>query len=153
MSVHRHALVLVFALALATGGMEMSRAQSAMAAEPPVEVVAVIEDYFHGTFDADRTRLERAFHADAHIVGFLGDGLSDETAEQFIARIAAGPSQADRGETFRKRILDARLTDNAGMVIAEVYVANRRFVDYITVLKIDGQWKIRNKSFTTPVWP
>ncbi len=152
MSVHRQALTLVFVLALAVGGMSMIRTQSA-ATEPPAEIVSVIEDYFHGTFDADRARLERAFHGDAHIVGFLGESLSDETAEQFIARIAAGPSQADRGETFRKRILDASLTDNAGMVIAEVYVADRRFVDYITVLKIDGRWKIRNKSFTTPVWP
>lgn len=102
MRIHLRAFTLVFALALTIGGTEMLRAQSADA-ELPAEVGAVIEDYFRGTFNADRARLERAFHADAHIVGFLGDGLSDETAAAFIDRIATGPSQADKGETFRKR--------------------------------------------------
>lgn len=131
----------------------MPQARAMSDKELPSEIVQVIEDYFQGTYHADGTRLERAFHPDAHIVGFLGDIQSDETSTEFISRIISGPSQADKGERFQKRILDAHITDNAGVVIAKVYVAGRPFVDYITVLMIEGQWKIRNKTFTTPIWP
>ncbi len=131
----------------------MSDAETQARAALPEGAVAAVEDYFHGTFEADRARMERAFHADAHIVGFLGEACLDEAAPDFIARIAAGPSEAARGFAFRRRIVEARLRDNLAFVVAEVEAHGKPFTDFITLMAIDGRWVIRHKSYTTPSWP
>ncbi len=119
----------------------------------PAGAIAAVEDYFHGTYDADRARMERGFHPDAHIVGFLGETYVDEPAPDFIARLAAAPSDRALGFAFRKRIVEARAHQNLVFVVAEVEAHGKSFTDFITVMLIDGRWRIRHKSYTTPTWP
>lgn len=119
----------------------------------PAGAIAAVEDYFYGTYEADRARMERGFHPDAHIVGFLGDKYVDEPAPDFIARLAGAPSDKALGLPFRKRIVEARAHDNLAFFVAEVDAHGKAFTDFITVMLIDGRWRIRHKSYTTPTWP
>lgn len=121
--------------------------------EAPAAAIAAVEDYFYGTYEADRARMERGFHPDAHIVGFLGDKYVDEPAPDFIARLAGAPSDKSLGFPFRKRIVEARAHENLVFVVAEVEAHGKAFTDFITVMLIDGRWRIRHKSYTTPTWP
>jgi hypothetical protein len=122
-------------------------------AKIPAGAVAAVEDYFYGSYEADRARMERGFHPDAHIVGFLGAKYVDEAAPDFIARLAGAPSDKAQGFPFHRRIVEARVKDNLAFFVAEVEAHGKAFTDFITVMLIDGRWRIRHKSYTTPTWP
>jgi len=52
-------------------------------------------------------------------------------------------------EKYNKQIISLDQINDAAMVKARVVVGECVFTDYIMLLKIDGKWMIRNKSFTT----
>ncbi len=116
----------------------------------PEEIARPVEDYLRGAYHGDANRLTRAFHPEAHIVGFLGEMYLDEPAPDFTARLAAEESEEAAGHAYDKRILSAEWTENTAMVAAENNVHGRRFIDYLLLMKIDGRWVIRNKIYTTP---
>ena len=62
---------------------------------------------------------------------------------------ATRPTAAEKNEKFDKEILLVDITNYTAMVKTRVAAGGLHFIDYITLLKIDGQWVIRFKSFTT----
>ena len=109
----------------------------------------IVELYFTGTYSGNAEQLKQAFHADAHITGNLNGASYDWTLAEFIDRIINAPSAASKNEVYDKKILFLDKTGDVAMVKAQVKVGEFIFVDYITLLKINGQWLIRNKSFTS----
>lgn len=116
--------------------------------EVPKGIRMAVEDYLRGAYDGDRQRLERAFHPECHIVGFLGGKYLDEAAPDFIGRLVDEESEAAGGHAYDKRILDARWTDDTAAVTAENLVRDWRAIDYLLLMQIDGRWVIRNKIYT-----
>ncbi len=112
------------------------------------QIKETISLYFNGTYHGDSSQLKRAFHPDAHITGSLNDQICDWSLTDFITRVTVKPTSADKGEKFDKVILFIDKTNNAAMVKARAVVGDVIFTDYITLLKINSRWVIRNKSFT-----
>jgi hypothetical protein len=76
----------------------------------------------------------------------MRDGkYSTRTAAEFIAG-ASGKPAADEAE--RKRRIDwIDVTGDAAVAKLTLIYPAVTFTDYMTLLKIDGEWKIVNKSF------
>lgn len=104
--------------------------------------------YFKGTYQGDAAQLIRAFHPEARVTGSLKDQLYDWTLAEFIERVTATPTARDKKELYNKEIVFIDQSNNAAMVKARVNVGNLIFIDYISLLKINGEWVIRNKSFS-----
>jgi hypothetical protein len=105
-------------------------------------------EYFIGTFVGDTKKLKGAFHPDARITGNLNGQLQNWSLNEFINRVTTSPTAETSGEEYHKEILFVDGTNEAAMVKARVIEKGLTFIDYITLLKIDGNWVIRNKSFT-----
>lgn len=108
----------------------------------------VIKLYFIGTYQADEAMLRQAFHPEARITGNIDKQIFDWSLTDFILRIKSHPSAASQNEKYNKEIIVMDITNNAAMVKARVTVGTHIFTDYITLLKIEEKWIIRNKSFT-----
>lgn len=111
------------------------------------EVAAMVplQNYIraHETGNADFIR--KAFTSDAKIIGYMGGNLISWNVEQYAGRFN-GKSASD--ESQRKRtfeIIDFTVDAAVGKVVLDY--PSIKFVDYMTLLKIDGEWKIVNKSF------
>lgn len=111
-------------------------------------ITDIVNLYFNGTYQGDADQLTRAFHQDAHITGILNGDYYDWSLLDFIKRTTTEPTARSRNEKYDKEILSIDYSENAAMVKARVAVGPYIFIDYITLLKIDGNWVIRNKSFT-----
>ncbi len=111
-------------------------------------VTKIVNLYFDGTYRGNIDQLKSAFHSEAHITGSLNGQIYDWTLVDFMARVTAIPTSESKGEKYDKEIIFMDITHNAAMVKARVVVDSLIFTDYITLLKINGQWLIRNKSFT-----
>lgn len=105
--------------------------------------------YFKGTYQGDIAQLKRAFHPEIRITGSLNGQFYDWTLTEFIERVTDVPTAENKGELYNKEILFLDQTNDAAIVKARVVVGSLIFIDYITLLKINGEWLIRNKSFAT----
>lgn len=112
-------------------------------------IEAVIQNYFSTTYHANEKKLRESFHPEARIAGDFNGQYCDWSLEEFVHRIASQDSAAKKGEVFDKKILLLDQIANAAVVKARVLVGGFIFVDYISLLKINDQWVIRNKIFTT----
>jgi hypothetical protein len=111
------------------------------------QIVDTVELYFTGTYEANAEKLKQAFHADAHITGFIKNEYFDWNLTSFIKRVTSGSSAKTQGEKYDKEIILLDKTNDVAMVKARVQVGPLSFTDYITLLKINRVWTIRNKSF------
>ena len=104
-----------------------------------------LENYLKGHATGDPEYMRKAFHTEGQLI-FVRDGkYSTRSFTEYIAGMSGKPP-AD--ESKRKRWIESvDVAGNAavGKIILDYPTA--RFVDYMTLLKIDGEWKIVNKSF------
>lgn len=114
-------------------------------------VLAVMNDYIDGSYNADIDKLKGAFHEKAVMNGYLGPDCVIATPEAFIADIAGAPSMASAGDPYDVQIEQVYIEGN----IASVTVSETGFrgaatlVDVFQLIKEDGSWKIVSKLFTT----
>ena len=104
-----------------------------------------IGHYFQGHATGMGEHFRKAFHPDAKLF-FIRDGkFSTWTLDEYVARASGKPAD---DEAQRKRsIASIDITGNAAIVKVVLDYPNTQFVDYMSMLKIDGQWKIVNKTF------
>jgi Putative lumazine-binding len=97
----------------------------------------------HRTGQADAFR--RAFHPDARML-YVRDGqfVKTEIAE-YIAR-APGKPAADEDQR-RRRIDSIDIVGDAAIAKITLDYPEVTFTDYMTLLKVDGEWRIVSKVF------
>ena len=121
--------------------LPFARAQNAEEAA----VRAAIEHYFraHATGLGEHHR--KVFHPDARLFAVRDGKYWTLTSEEYIAR-APGKPAADEAE--RKRAVEmVDISGNAAVAKVVLDYPDVKFTDYMSLLKIDGEWKIVNKTF------
>jgi Putative lumazine-binding len=97
----------------------------------------------HETGNADFIR--RAFTQDAKVVGYMGGKLISWGVEEYAGRFSGKPAE---DEAERKRSIEIiNLTGDAAVGKVVLDYPAVKFTDYMSLLKINGEWKIANKSF------
>jgi hypothetical protein len=97
----------------------------------------------HATGDQEAAR--KAFHTDGNLI-WIKDGKY--TTRSFAEFVSGFNGKAAADEDKRKRSIES--IDVAGNAASAKIVLDYpavRFVDYMTLLKIDGEWKIVSKVF------
>lgn len=112
-----------------------------------VAALAPIEDYLQGHITGKAEYMYKAFAHDARIVSFRDGALHSLSVEEFVSARCPGHPAAD--ETQRKRfITQFDVVGNAGVAKVVLDYPEVVFTDYMTLLQIDGAWKIVNKTFS-----
>jgi len=106
---------------------------------------AALEHYLQGHATGDGTHFQAAFHPVANLYWVAGDTLAQRTSEAYIAGAPGrpAPDEAQR----KRRIVSIDFAGTAAMAKIELDYPSVRFIDYMQLLKIDGEWKIVNKIF------
>ena len=100
-----------------------------------------------GEAKGDVAKLREAFHPDARMFGSLAGERYDVPIEELFDLAQSAP--ADTG-SYRSRVLSVQQTGDAavGVVAEEGYWGTVSFLDLLALCRIDGTWKIVNKTFT-----
>lgn len=103
----------------------------------------VLNDYMIGGTEKDAERVASAFHPQA-MMKYIKDGAYIEVnaAEFFRGRIKPGP-KTDR----ITEIANIDVSGHAATAKLLLKYSDKQFIDYMTLLKIKGEWKIINKTF------
>jgi hypothetical protein len=128
----------------------LTAAQTPAAAPAPASddagVRAAIGHYLQGHATGDPSHMRKAFLPTAHIEGIREGKFSSWTLEEYCSRFAGKPA-AD--EATRKRTIDAvDVIGTAAMARATLIHGPTTFTDYFVLLKVDGEWRIANKTYT-----
>lgn len=106
-------------------------------------VEAVLHDYMDGGTNRDTERLVSAFHPQA-TMKYLRDGVYKEVnAREFFGKGKSGGPKIER----TTQILSVDLAGHVAMAKLQLRYEDDQFIDYMTLMKIDGQWSIINKAF------
>ena len=114
------------------------------------EVRSTIEQYSASVFNADSENLKNMFHANAVMAGDLPDVHLNGTPAPFIKDVASRPSMASQGVNLISEITYLDVQGNTASVTLEEqnFFGNGRFVNYLSLIKEKGEWKIISKTFT-----
>jgi hypothetical protein len=120
------------------------RAESAV--EDYDAISHVVQLCLDGEAGGDVEKLRAAFHEDARMFGSLAGERYDVPISALMEMAASAP--ADTGH-YRSRILSVHQTGDAALatVAEEGYWGTVSFIDYLSLSRINGTWKIVNKLF------
>ena len=107
-----------------------------------------LENYIQAHATGDPAYARKAFHSQGNMIWIREGKYSSETFDSFIQRAFTGKPAADEENRKNGRRIEAiDISGNAAVARIVLDYPTVKFVDYMTLLKIDGEWKIVNKSF------
>ncbi len=110
------------------------------------EILQLLELYIEGSSKGDASKLNEVFHEDARMFGSAGGTRHDIPIAEFIAMAAAMP--VDTGKYQGSITSVTQVGDVAVAVVAEDGCwGDVSFVDFFSLARIEGVWKIVNKCF------
>jgi hypothetical protein len=110
-------------------------------------VRAAINQYFRGHATGSADEMRKAFLPTAHIEGVRSGKFTSWTVDEYCANFKGNPA-AD--ESSRKRSIDSvNVSGTAATASATLVHGATTFTDYFVLLKVDGEWKIANKVYSS----
>ncbi len=112
-------------------------------------IVALLEKYFDLLYYGDTALIPEVFLPSAHVYTVAADEVVDVDLDGFRQRIANRPAPAKSNEDRRDRILaiDQLGPTTALAKVDLLILPSGYYADYLSLLKINDQWKIASKVF------
>jgi len=106
-----------------------------------------LENYIKGHATGDGEYMKKAFHTDGQLI-FIRDGKY--TTRSFADYIAGFTGKPAADEAERKRSIESiDVVGNAASAKIVLDYPTAKLTDYMSLLKINDEWKIVNKIFTS----
>lgn len=110
-----------------------------------------LENYLKGHATGDGEYMKKAFHTDGQLI-FIRDGIF--TTRSFADYIAGFTGKPPADEAKRTRWIESiDVVGNAASAKIVLDYPTVKLTDYMSLLKINGEWKIVNKIFTSEPKP
>jgi hypothetical protein len=107
-------------------------------------ITEVVLAYYDGMVTGDEVKLARAFHPRACIVGNYEGQLEWQTLEEFVAECKGAAGDAGVHEC---RIDGLSLQGDTALVRLGAQLAGHWYSDDLSMLRIDGAWRIVHKTW------
>jgi Putative lumazine-binding len=102
-----------------------------------------INNYLEGGSVGDTARLNRAFFSYANLRNLSKEGkVSEMPVKKFIAAVPAG------GAKWSSKIVSYSYAGTAATAVTEEELPTFKFVDFLNLLKINGEWKIVSRVYS-----
>lgn len=112
-------------------------------------VTALMQSYFEGLHWADSTMLRKVFHPQlSYVCATEGDPLYLDL-KTYMARIDAREPPVKRGDPRAEAVLEIAFgSDRIARVTARMSMMGRDYLDFLTLVPHEGEWRIVTKVFT-----
>ena len=112
------------------------------------EVLKVVEDYINSAYESDGATMRKIFDNDAMVTGHIKGKLIRQTKEDWAKFVEKNiPSPKEQGKVKSYDILMIDAGEETALVKVKSEYINIIFLDTLSFLKIDDEWKIYNKVF------
>jgi hypothetical protein len=115
-------------------------------------VEKVVWTYLDGLYEGDTGKLGQAFHEVSHLYSVSDGGVADLPREKWFEFVKGRASPKSRGLKRTDRIVSVDFSGpETAFVKVECSIHPRYFTDYLTLLKLNGGWKVVSKTYRTDV--
>ena len=113
-------------------------------------VRGVLEQYIDASYTSDVPSLKTVFHPEALMAGYLDGALDIGTPEPFYVELEESPSAKEAGEPYHAEIAFIHIAGPiASAAIVEDDLLGKNYVNHFQLLKIEGEWRIVSKIYTS----
>ena len=112
------------------------------------EIENLIANYFMGIFNGDRVKLEACFNENVNIYGDIKEIEYFKNIKEYLDGVQNRQSPNDLDEPFQMKIIGIDIMGKIAMAKLHVPMLGYNYYDYLSLAKIDSNWKIVNKIFT-----
>jgi hypothetical protein len=115
------------------------------------EILEHMQRYFDLMYTCDVTQFERVFHANAQLqtVGKDGYALLTHAAYKEILRQRKSPASSN-AERRDEMVTVDQSSPTSAFVKARVLINGTQYCDYLSMLKVEGSWRIAAKIYCIP---
>ena len=112
------------------------------------DVAATLGDYFDGIHESSEEKLRRAFHPIAHVYSMSDGVVADLNLDAFVARVTSRESAASQNEPRTDRIVSVDFSGpDEALAKVELSIPGIDFVDFLSLMRVDGRWRIIAKTY------
>lgn len=112
------------------------------------EIEKLINTYFEGIFYSNTSSLTSCFSVNANIYGDINSSEYFKSVNEYIKTVNNRKSPNDLGESLKMSIVGIDILGKIAMVKLHTPMLGFNYYDYLSLFKINGEWKIVNKLFT-----
>ena len=112
------------------------------------EIEKVIKTYFDLLYKGDKDLIETVFLPGANVSSLYNDNIVKIDMDGFRKRIAERESPESIGEMRDDKIIMIDISSpTTAMVKVKCNILHNNYIDYLSLLKVSGKWKIISKVF------
>lgn len=111
-------------------------------------VMAAVEEYCQGVFQGDIALLRKVFHPKAALFAEVRGQPYHRVLDDYLVVVANRESPKARGEPFRMKPITIEVTHEIAFAKVCSPMYDYHYVDYLSFVRLDGEWRIVNKLFT-----
>tara|TARA_B100000029_G_C17534704_1_gene944460 strand:+ start:1236 stop:1628 length:393 start_codon:yes stop_codon:yes gene_type:complete len=112
------------------------------------EIEKKVQLYFDSMYESNPDKVREVFHENARVTGYLENNLHQMTVEEFANFVSS--QQPSPKEKKDEVVLEIISCDVAGLTasvrVRDLYLG-MMFLDTLSFLKTNNEWKIYNKLF------
>ena len=113
-----------------------------------VEIEKVIRTYFDLLYKGDKDLIETVFLPEANVYSLSNGKIVKIDMDGFRKRIAERQSPESIGETRDDKIILIDISSpTAAMVKVKCNILHNNYIDYLSLFKVSGKWRIISKVF------
>ena len=111
---------------------------------PDEAIKATVNNYFEGLTTGDTAKLGKAFHSSAILrtVNASTGKIQDFPIKTFISKTPAG------GVKATTKLISYSYAGISGLAAAELQFADFKYIDLLSLLQVNGEWKIVTRVFS-----
>jgi hypothetical protein len=109
--------------------------------------------YFEGVRQSDTAAAHRAFHPVAVMYSIREGKLAERTISDWLTAITERAPKPPKPDAVQRRVVSVDVTGNAAVAKTELIQPEAVVTDYMSLLKVDGEWTIVGKIFDRRATP
>ena len=112
------------------------------------QIEKMVQLYVDSMNESNPEKVRQAFHANAKVVGYLHGDFMEMSVDDFSGFVASQqPSPKEKGENVIFEILSTEIEGATAIVKVRDKYLGITFLDTLSFIKIEGEWKLYNKLF------
>ena len=107
-----------------------------------------VQIYFDGMYESSSEKIKKIFHPDARVAGYLNGELMLMSRDDFADFVGSQqPSPEENSDEIMLEIVSCEIAGKTASVKVRDKYLGAMFLDTLSFINIDGDWKIYNKLF------
>ena len=113
-----------------------------------VEIEKVIRTYFDLLYKGDKELIEKVFLPEANVSSLSNGRIDKIDMDGFRRRIAERQTPESIGEMRDDKIISIDISSpTSAMAKVKCNILHNNYIDYLSLFKVSGKWKIISKVF------